>query len=386
VKNSGNRNFLAIFAPLPAVRKRTRLAKMVPIFQSRGYKVRFFGWERAPGELEEWRSTNLDERTILRGGGYASRQARLLYPLWMAATFLQVLRLGRGANVFCLGWETAFPALLASYFTGAQILFDDADRFSLIMRLPGPLHGVLQSIERWTSRRVTLHIVPSFSRYEWRGPNMVVLRNTPSMNDYHLARRSLYRPPSTGLVVYANGWIGETRGAPVFLQTLQKLAAVAADVKLVIAGRVDGPSSVDLMNHPLVEYRGELSQVDALAIYGEVDVALTYYDPVVPINRLAESNKWGDCVFLRIPFIVNDEVVTAAPFIDGGAAWAIPYSDSAGLADLLIKLSRDRRMLEYRKGSLDNFRSEYLPFDQQFNCIIDTFRNDIRDFGVDTFS
>jgi len=344
---------------------------MVPVLKARGYHIRFFGWERRVGEFQEWRSPDLDEQTILRGGGYASRRTHLLYPLWMIAVFLHVLRLGRRTDVFCLGWETAFPALLASYFTGARIIFDDADRFSLIMRLPGPLHRAVQWCEQWTSRRVALHIVPGFSRYEWRGKNMAALRNAPSEADYAVAGpRRLSGAPATALVIYANGWIGETRGAPVFLEAMRRLEVRGANVRMIIAGRVDGPAGRELISLSSVEYRGELSQRDALAIYHEVDLALTFYDPRVPINRLAESNKWGDCVVLRTPFIVNEEVITARKFVDLGGAFSVPYSDVDSLVELLARLANDKSGILSCAKALDIFEYEFVPFDLQLNSIL----------------
>jgi hypothetical protein len=69
-----NRN-LIFLAPLSAMRKRTRLAKMARVLEDRGIGVRFLGWEREKGELARlaWGSAMVDERAILRGGGYASR-------------------------------------------------------------------------------------------------------------------------------------------------------------------------------------------------------------------------------------------------------------------------------------------------------------------------
>lgn len=364
---------VVFLAPLGAIQKRTRLAKMASLIRARGDELLFFGWEREKGEAETLRSADpgVREQVILRGGGYASRWTRLFYPVWMAAVFLRVLGLGRDKALFCLGWETAFPALLASTFTGARVIFDDADRFSMIVRLPGPLHGGLEALERWTSRSAALHLVPSFSRYDWRHERMLELNNSPLLADMERARAHPPAGPEAALVVYANGWIGETRGAPVFLRALDLIEARNLDIRMVIAGRVSGPGARDLIEHPRVTFVGEVSQSEALSWYAAVDVLLTWYDPVVPINRTAESNKWGDAVFFGTPFIVNAEVETAAAFVAEGAAWSVPYSDAEALVELLDALSRDKARVHDAGRKLAGFRRTYRVFDERMTEILD---------------
>lgn len=360
-------------APLPAMRKRTRLAKMVPVFNAMGYRISFFGWERVPGEAQEfaWNACGIQETTLMRGGGYANGRVRALYPLWMAKVFWQTLRLGRGKLLFCLGWETAFPALLASRLNGSRVVFDDADRFSMIVRLPGLAGRALDALERWTSRKAELHVIPGFSRYEWRHDRMIVLRNSPLEKDYLIAKQEAPLRPNAEIVLYANGWIGETRGAPVFLRLLELAAERGIDLQLVIAGRVDGENAHRLISHPQTRYLGELVQRDALAWYGVCDAVLTFYDPVVPINRMAESNKWGDAIFFGCPIIVNAEVETARSLVERGAALSTPYHNVSGLLQIAGALAHDGAKRARAGQAAASFRPDYPVFDLQLIQILD---------------
>lgn len=364
---------IVFLAPLPALRKRTRLAKMVPVLRAAGHDIRFFGWERVAGEAAAfaWGEAGVREAILMRGGGYASGRARALYPLWMWKVFWRTLRLGRGRLLFCLGWETAFPALLAARLTGARVVFDDADRFSMIVQLPGAAGRLLPRLERWASRRAALHVIPGFSRYEWRHDRMIVLRNSPLEADFKAAEEARPVRPDAAIVLYANGWIGETRGAPVFLRLLDIAEARGLDLKLVIAGRVDGPSAPHLVTHPRVTFLGEVAQREALAWYGAVDAVLTYYDPIVPINRKAESNKWGDAVFFGCPIIFNTEVETAQPLVAAGAALAVPYADAEALADLAQGLAGDPGARAAVAEAVTALRPEYPVFDRQLAEILD---------------
>ena len=363
---------VTFFAPLSALRKRTRLAKMTMVLRERGHEIRFFGWERIPHESASfaWEDPGVHEEVLMRGGGYASAKARALYPLWMIKVFWRTLRLGRGKLLFCLGWETAFPALLAARFNGARIVFDDADRFSMIVRLPGAAGRFLLRLEEWASRHATLHVIPGFSRYERRHDRMVVLRNSPLSADFAAAVASRPERPEAAIVLYANGWIGETRGAPIFLEALELAAERGLDLHLVIAGRVDGDAAPKLIDHPMVTFRGEVGQHEALVWYIVCDAVLTFYDPAIEINRMAESNKWGDAVFFNCPIIVNSEVETASPFVEVGAAFAIPYHETRLLVDLFSRMIETPEMINKARRALDPFKPDYPTFDTQFENIL----------------
>lgn len=361
-----------IFAPLPAINKRTRISKMVRHFLSRGLKIQFYGWERLGNEANNlaYGHDLVEEKLILHGGGYSSSRARLMYPLWMIACFIRTLMIGRKKIIFCLGWESAFPAIIASKITGSKVIFDDADRFSLIFSLPRIVSKILINLERWTSRKSLTHIIPSFSRYEWRTPNMLVLRNTPLRRDFEAAINSTNKSENDPFTIYANGWLGETRGAPIFLKLLNNLQKSNTNVKMILAGRVDSPNGHLLANHPMSTYHGEIEQRKALEFYQKSDIVLTYYDPAIPINRKAESNKWGDCVFFHTPFIVNSEVETAIPFLESGAAFSVPYDDAEKLTELISALIIDRSLIHNAAENLERFRLDYPIFDDQLDLII----------------
>ena len=367
---------IIMLAPGSAVRRRTRLKKQADVLLAMGCDIRFFGWEREPGEMAAnlHPDPHISETAILRGGGYGSSQTRLYYPLWMLAVFWRVLRLPRRANLVCLGFETAFPALLAAAFTKARVIFDDADRFSMVLSLPGPVRNIVQRLERWTSRHALLHLIPGRTRYDWDAESMRVLRNSPNRADFEKARvlhetgDSKTGAEPAAFTLYANGWIGETRGAPIFLDLMQRLSG--DDVRLKLIGRGDGAAYDRLCVLPNVDAQSEVPQVEALAAYLDADLALTYYDPRVAINRQAESNKWGDCVYLGIPFVVNSEVETARGFVTDGAAYAVPYADVDALEQLVRALAADAERMAAARRAVAAQRQQFLPFDEAFEKIL----------------
>lgn len=362
---------LVLIAAATSVNARVDLAKMPEALLRHGFSVRYLGWERISGELNSKKSARegLSERSILRGGGYVNDRVRFMYPVWMISVFFHVLLLGYKRTILCVGWETAFPAHVAALVTRSRIVFYDADRFSMILNLPKALLALLQILERWTSRKSVLHVIPGRSRYEWNTPNMFVLRNSPSSKDLTAAKLKAVVREDRPFTIYLNGWLGHTRGAPIFLKALKKLECSEISFCCQVAGRIDSPEGASLIEHPLVKYHGEVSQIDALAIYAEVDVVLTYYDPSVPINRKAEPNKWGDCVYFGTPFIVNSEVETAQEFVDAGAAFSVPYNSVAELTDLLIDLASNKHRMVAARTALNQFQPDYPPYEEQFDAL-----------------
>ncbi|ARN70862.1 hypothetical protein BST91_03965 [Nonlabens tegetincola] len=56
--------------------------------------------------------------------------------------------------VWALGFESAFPLLLASKIKGFKLYFDDADRFSMLFNFPKPLKFGIQFLEKSLHKNV----------------------------------------------------------------------------------------------------------------------------------------------------------------------------------------------------------------------------------------
>jgi hypothetical protein len=263
----------------------------------------------------------------------------IVWALFLGRRFLR----RRHTTVYALGLETAFPlaSLRFLHLTSIELLiFDDADRFSLLARVRA-LQAPLQRIERWTQRHVDVHMIPGRGRYP-DGLHARVTAEVPNMPSSATVAGALRRGTvlprrleQSELRVLLSGWISDSRGLRM---TIAAASLVASRIELYAAGRCSD-SDRDALAAAGAIYLGELPQIDALAICREVDVVLTLYDPTTPINRFAESNKWGDCIAMTTPFIVNSEVETARHYVSRGCAWAVPFGDASALAGLLDRLA-----------------------------------------------
>lgn len=333
---------LMIIAPVPRLRKRTRLAKFARAYSHDVPRISFAGWERTDTERTDPADDEVTNTHIAhRGGGYATGALGKDYAKWVVKAAIHALKV-RPDAVHALGLEGALAATpLKLLRPRTVLLYDDADRMTLCHSMPDRVQQAGQFIERLVSRISTAHIIPGEARYPDGLPckNTVLLKNTPSDIVLETALElPIDSDPRFTLLV--TGWLGDTRGAAV----IDEIARLLEDDKLfrfVAAGRVTGEAAQRFIQRPSVDYRGEVSNAEALRLARDSSLVFTLYDPAVTINRFAEPNKWGDCVAVKTPFIVNQEVETASAYVAAGAAISFPYSDAQQATDELRRIARD---------------------------------------------
>lgn len=356
---------LSIVAPLPAVSKRTRLTKIVEC-NKKFEVVKFYGWQRLKNEKVDTKS-----RIILKGGGYSSKKARLMYILWMIKVFFLCLRFNRKDVVWALGFESAFPAILASKIKGFKVIYDDADRFSSLFNFPSLIKKILIKLEVYSSYNAFKHIIPGIERYEFDSPNFFILKNTPTSDD--ISRAKLFKLDEGvknslnqyKMTIYVNGWLGDGRG----LKVIHDVAKQLPNIGFLLAGRVDSEYAETMIKFDNVVYLGEIPQYQALAYYTLTHFVFTYYDPKIPINRMAEANKWGDALQFGVPIIVNSEVITAQYLRDSTSVVSVAYSDVSALVSQIKNLMISPESYKNLVFSVQELQNKFPTFDLQIQNI-----------------
>lgn len=358
---------IKIVAPLSSLSERTRLYKLTLfLHDDLGYKnISHIGWERIPGEREEKRfDFEIDKKIILEGGGYGTGKVKWLYFLWMIKTFFYCLKFGKKDIVWALGFESAFPAMVASKIKGFKLVFDDADRFSMIFKFPSIIDKIIKFFEKLTSRNVTYHVVPGAERYDFPSKKFYILKNTPSESQIEKAKQiseNLEKPAN--FVININGWLGSGRGMQEALALTNRLET--EDFKIVLIGKLDCEAAETLAKHKNVLYKGKLSNAETLANYFISDMVLTYYDPKLEINQYAESNKWGDAIKTGIGIIVNEEVKSAKFIKDNDLGIIVPYNDVNALVAQVQKVLNNSEELKRIKQNSKNYSSVMLYYEDQ---------------------
>ncbi|HWK57539.1 MAG TPA: hypothetical protein VNQ80_09385 [Parapedobacter sp.] len=363
---------IIIIAPVSAISKRLRLSKLVKfifckdeVHKGQEFKVIHKGWERLKGEGRELAFFDkIEKDLILKGGGYGGK-VKYMYFLWMVKVFFSCLKLKKDEVIWALGFESAFPVLIAGLFRKFKVVFDDADRFSLVFNFPKPISWLIKNLEVWTSRKAFQHIIPGIERYDFTSNKFYIIKNTPSFDEIEAAKKIYQKKlwPKADLIININGLLSKDRGLNIALQLSRDLKDY--DIKFILAGRLACKEADELSKQGNVYYLGNVSNAEALASYFASDLVLTYFDPRIKINQLAESNKWGDAIKTGNGIIVNSEVQTAQYLRNANAAISFDYSDGQGLAERLKILSRNAEEKNQIKKNAGLLANKYGYFEEQ---------------------
>lgn len=358
---------IVLISPLYRIDKRTRINKLIDSCDELGVSVHLVCWDR----FGEFPNSCVDDRVetvsvVMRGGEYGGKKMVLLYPIWMFKLLIHLIKKRRNSQIYSLGFENTFPVYITKKILSNQYVFDDADRFSMLLNLPNPAMRVLRFFERKTSEGSVVNIIPGYARYEFRNSKQRIIRNNPDQRSMARALNMPITQKTDQLVVYLNGWLGETRGLPTALAIAQDLLnstlPSSNKVKFIAAGRLDGPSAELFVKLDNVDYAGEISNDVALSLYRNADFVFTYYDPAIKINQYAESNKWGDAIAHEVPVLVNSEVRTADFLIEAGCCVIFDYSDSASVVNFLFDAVDDQTIVAKLKSNIKRVKSQGRPF------------------------
>ncbi|WP_448546968.1 hypothetical protein [Thalassotalea fusca] len=354
---------IEIIAPVSSLSNRTRLYKLASYLLENKQipNLKHVAWVRESHEAEEVElpTQRINKVTLINGGGYGGRLTKLLYCYWMIRVFFYCLIRQSNTPVWALGFESAFPAILAAKIRKFEVIFDDADRFSMVFPFPSPIKKFIQVLENFTSHHCSLHVIPGTERYSFSSNKFFILRNTPSIAEITKAR-AYFRSkewPKARIVINVNGWLGKDRGMSAALAIANHFDQ--QDVALLVAGKVDCDEARQLIDCGSVTYLGKLTNAEALATYLCSDFVLTYYDPKYEINTLAQSNKWGDALLLGTKVIVNSEVKTANFLREIDGCITCSYHDHFQLInELEIILEKGFETLRKPNASIRSFEMQ----------------------------
>lgn len=361
---------LYIVSPLSNLSKRTRLNKLVNFWlDKRTEKIVHICWEREKGESIKDEFNFLRKKVILTGGGYQGRKVRCMYFLWLLKVFLNSWFIPRGSIVWCLGFESTLPLIPASKIKKLHVIYDDADRFSMIFKMPAFIRQIIEKMEIFCSKNVKWHIVPGLGRYEEITNKMIVVPNVPSAKnlDKAIAFYQNNKWERSKLIINVNGWLSDNRGISLLYSVVKNFSK--DDVLVYMSGKLSSDAADKLSKLPNSIYLGHVSNHVTIASCFASDFVFTFYDPSIEINRYAESNKWGDAIMTNCGIISNSELATVQKYVESKVAITSDYSYDS-LYELIVKLINNESLKEKTKEKSSLEAGKTLSFESYLGRLL----------------
>lgn len=330
---------------------RVRLFKLKKVLDANQIRFDYWGWKRKHSN-----NFNPDYNITYLANGGSGKLIPIFYLWWMFSLFWKFV-FYKGANsslFYCVGFEAGFPAYLASKVKNMNYVFDNPDNIYLSHRLPNWLVRGLARLEQKIAYGAKKHVLPGKSRWSYDFGNEFYIPNTPLKEDLRSAEQILYQPfqksNESQLVIYITGRLVDVRGLNLLRYAIEH--TTQANFYWLIAGYADDDMKSLFQRYHNVSYLGRISSIESLALYYQSDIVFAFYDPALPINRIAESNKWWDCVATGTPFISNHGILNLKAFVDANACFLIDYYNAKELCELLEQLHLDRDALVAVKRNL----------------------------------
>jgi glycosyltransferase involved in cell wall biosynthesis len=317
----------------------SRLQKELRMFVEAGFETTLLCWDR---QQEAPRREVKDGYTVHRcriRAPYGSKILFLMMPFWWIYEFAYLVT-HRCDAIHACDFDTVVPALLAKRVKRVPVVYDIYDFYSVkSSTIPAVLSKFFRIAEQYCARRADAVVIVDPARaylFGDRPPTRVeVAMNCP----YDSVQPEWEKPESGPFTIFYGGAIAEYRG-------LEKLVEVTRDlenVRVVMAGWITHARYLALIEGaPQVEYLGMLPYAEALRRTYEAGVVYSYYDPVLEINRTANSSKMFDAFMCATPVLANAEPPAARVVAQHQCGALLPFDDDHGLCDTIIRW-RDNR-------------------------------------------
>lgn len=265
--------------------------------------------------------------------------------LWWPYIFLFIL-LDDSEILHPYNFFVLIPTVLANIVKRKKVIYDLADFCSegLSPDVPKFVRSLLFWLERFFIGFVDGVIIVDEMRKKYlKGTNvktLEIIMNCPQdfSNIFNVKLKK--RKKNGEFCIYYGGWLSEKRGIKQIIRAIDGLE----DVKLIVAGFGPDEHKLKLLfnTRKNVNFVGMIPYEESIRYTFEADVVIAFYDPQIPINRLASPNKLFEAMMCGTPIIVNSEAIPVAKIvIREKCGLVVPYNDIQGLRNAILKLKKN---------------------------------------------
>jgi glycosyltransferase involved in cell wall biosynthesis len=156
--------------------------------------------------------------------------------------------------------------------------------------------------------------------------------------------------------VFYGGTLLMTNGLCKLIDSVKHVS----EVKLVLAGAGPDEKEIqDLMQSvSSSSFLGWIDYNEYIRQMLKASVVFSFYDPIIPNNKLANSTKVFEAMMCAKPVIVNKETSLASIVINSNCGIVMPYNDDPALINAISNLQKNpdicKKMGENGRKAFEN--------------------------------
>lgn len=340
-----------------------RTLNVLRMVQEAGFEARALCWDRSRTRPSTEDLRGAPVRNSHVPGRYSSKVLLAMVPVWWIRELFYLLVHGAECY-YAVDLDTGAPALAATVLRKLArrrtcLVYDIADFYTAkAVALPLVLRRPLDALERFIAGQADVVVMPDAARTYLLGSTrprrVIILPNTP----YDLVDPNWKKLDREEFVLFYAGSLAPHRGIRKLVRVTEELEKV----RVVIAGQTKDPERLALFERARhVEYLGLISRAEVVRRTFEADAVYSYYDPVLEINRTANSTKLYEAMMCGTPVVCNSEPPSTRVVVETGCGVCLPYDDEEGLRRTILEW-RDNREAAREMG-----RRGRRAFEERFN-------------------
>lgn len=318
-----------------------RQIKIAESMDKGGYSVKVLAWDRTNKlpkieNIDKLKVVNFGFKPITGKWGIF-----LSYPIWWIYVTAFLLR-DDSTAYHCENLYSLIPAIPLKIFKKKKIIYDLVDFAATSFVWPKYIEKSFALLENFCLSFADGIIVVDSRKQQIKSSNIKILEVIPNCPT-DLVFKSQEDKRQKDFTVYYGGWISETRG----LKQLCEAVRDTPDVKVIIAGYGPDENTLKEFSKSLrnIEFKGILTNKESLEWTVNSDAVFAFYDPDIPINKVAVPAKIPEAMMCSKPVLINSESSLVAEIIrKEKCGLTISYNDVEGLKKAISELKRSPKL------------------------------------------
>jgi glycosyltransferase involved in cell wall biosynthesis len=280
-----------------------RLAKEVQSLLNRGNSIILFCWDREQkiSRIKKQKQVKNFQEVIFHLRAPNGPIILLLLPFWWLFIFFRLL----GTDwdiVHAINLDSIIPASFAAKLMRRSVIYEMHDTYEDHILLPKPLRSFALYIDKIFMKLAKAVILVDNSRIqELNGipnKNVTIIYNAPT--DTKTTPMNLGKK----YIIFYAGLLTKHRSIENVVAAIQDLR----DVELIVAGYGDQIKQIEMFTQIFpnkIKFVGEIPYSEVLNYTASSDLLFSLYDPKIPLNRYASSNKLFEAMMCNKPILVS---------------------------------------------------------------------------------